>query len=165
MVAVWLIERPIGGVLCAAAAVLMMFSFPIFFSQFPEPVSLYFFLCTGDMISIAAIVLGQSQECFFQSGACNLETRKPGVTSQQFSNHRLGLDGMNLDRLTVFSHFRNARNLAQAGGSEIRDAANPLSAGLLLDLGWRPFGDDCALIDDCDAIRQCIRLFQIVGGQ
>ncbi len=49
--------------------------------------------------------------------------------------------------------------------SEIRDAANPLSAGLLLDLGWSPFGDDCALIDDCDAIRQRIRLFQIVRGE
>jgi len=32
------------------------------------------------MIPIAVVVLGQCQECFFQSGACNLQTGKPGVT-------------------------------------------------------------------------------------
>src|SRR5712675_304981 len=102
------------------------------------------------MISIAAIVLGQSQECFFQSGACNLESGKPGIASQQLSNHRLSFDGMYLDCLTVLSHFRHACNLSQAGDSNTGDAANSLSTGLLLDFGWRPFGDDSAFIDDCD---------------
>src|ERR1700682_4636974 len=114
MVAVWLSGRPVGALLKAAAAVPMSAS--SIFSRKMNSVG-----GTGRVISVAAVVLGQRQECFFQSGACNLQAGKPGVASQQLSNHRLSLDGMNLNGLTVFFHFRHTRNLSQTGDSETGD--------------------------------------------
>src|SRR3979490_683242 len=101
MVAVWLNVRPVEALLNAVAAVLIVSASPIFSRKMNSVGG------TTRVISVTAVVLGQRQECFFQSGACNLQAGKAGVAGQQLSNHRLGLDGMNLNCLTVFFHFRH----------------------------------------------------------
>src|SRR5258708_2339077 len=114
-------------------------------------------------ISLLAVVLRQSQECFFEACAGDLKAGKSRVPRQQLAHDRLGLDGVNLDRLAIFFRIGHAANLPNAGNAQAGDAANTLAAGLRLNLRRSSVGDNLALIEDGDEFGGRVGLLEIMS--
>src|ERR1700686_1532699 len=81
-------------------------------------------------ICVFAVVLGQSQKCFFQTRAGDLKPRERLVTHQQCADDWFGFAGMDLYRLAILLRVDDAGNLQQTGQAERGDAADALAAGL-----------------------------------
>src|ERR1700691_5108724 len=122
-------------------------------------------LAIGVFAVAVVVVLCESQECFFQTGAGDLKRRERGIARQQYPDDRLGFAGLNLYRLAVLLRVGDAGNLQQTCEAESGDAADALAAGLRFDFCWRAFRDDLALIDDRDAVGESVGLLEVVRGE